>query len=131
MANYINPVTPTDSTGAFITAANPLQVSGVIGTSAGAYQTPSGTVLTANTDTSFTFSPAVKHVFIQNKSATDVYFELDAAATVGGPVLPAAQGNNRSIVFFDVPVTVVHLLSVPATNVNGTADLNIVVRGWA
>jgi hypothetical protein len=82
--------------------------------------------LTASADTTFAFSQPVTHIYVQNKSAADVYVEFDAAATVGSAVVPA----NRGGLFFDIPCAAVHLFSTAATNVNGTADLNIVLRGW-
>jgi hypothetical protein len=82
--------------------------------------------LTANVDTAFAFSQPVAHIYVQNKSATDAYIEWDAAAGVGSVLIQASGGG----LFFDIPCSAVHLYSTAGTNVNGAADLNIVVKGW-
>lgn len=81
--------------------------------------------LTASTDTSFTFASQAKHLFLENKSLTDAYFNMDGAASPGAYTLPA--GGLR---FVDLPCTVLHLYSTAATPVNGATATNIVIGGW-
>ena len=79
---------------------------------------------TANTDTLYTFSSQINTVIIQNNTAANLNFAFDAAATVGSLLLVPGQ-------YYEKPkkVTVVHLLTTAATNVNGTSGSNIVLLG--
>lgn len=81
--------------------------------------------LTAGADTVLTFAPAAQHLLIQNKSTTAVYIEFGAVATVGSFLVDAGQTFS-----IDIPVTALHVYSAAALNVNGTADANLVVKGW-
>jgi hypothetical protein len=83
--------------------------------------------LTASSDTSFTWPSQVKHWIVQNNSATAVGIELDAAATAGS--LQVAP--NGGTIAMDIPVTVMHMYSTAATNVNGSTGANIVLKGWS
>lgn len=82
--------------------------------------------LTASTDTAFTFASQVKHVLIQNNSATATGVAFDTAATAGSFQLAPNQ-----TLLLDVEVTAVHFWSTAATNVNGAAAANITLLGWA
>ena len=79
---------------------------------------------TANTDTSYTFSAQVTRVTIQNNSTVVVKVAFDAAATAGS--LTLQPGATLSIT---KRITVVHFLTVPAVNVNGSTAGNIVLLG--
>ena len=87
-----------------------------------------GTVLTAGVDTSLTFASQVRHVWIQNKSNSDIYVEFDATATVGSLIIP---GGAKALAEWNIPCTVLHVFCAAALAVNGTADANLVVKGWA
>jgi len=120
-------------TGTFWQVTQPVSgtvaLSGTVNVTSGAtiaLTTPQA-ALTASTDTSYTFASQAKHMLIQNKSATNVYIEFDATTTVGSLLVYP----NGQLLFFDIPVTAMHLYSTAATNVNGTADNNIVLKGWA
>jgi hypothetical protein len=79
---------------------------------------------TAATDTPYTFGSQVNTVIIQNNTAANLNFAFDVAATAGSLLLTPGQ-------YYEKPkkVTVVHLLTTLATNVNGTAANNIVLLG--
>jgi|SRR6185437_5191184 len=80
-------------------------------------------VTVANTDTSATFGATVNHWTIQNNTGANVFYNLDAAASASTFLLvPGAQ------VWWDWPVTVVHLFTVAAQNVN-TGATPIVLIG--
>lgn len=77
----------------------------------------------AGSDTSLTFSATVNHWTLQNNSSANLYYNLDAAASTGTLVLaPNAQ------VFYDWPVTVVHVYTAAAINVNGASGLCLMGR---
>jgi hypothetical protein len=77
----------------------------------------------ANTDTPLTFGSAVNHWCLQNQSTQNIYYNLDAAASTSTFVLaPNAQ------VWWDWPVTVLHVLTVTAINVNGASGLVLIGR---
>lgn len=81
--------------------------------------------LTASADTLFTFASQVKHLFLENKSAADAYYNLDVAASPGTYYLPAG-----ALRILDLPCTILHLYSTAATPVNGATAANIAVGGW-
>jgi hypothetical protein len=81
--------------------------------------------LTQNADTLYTFRQPVRHLFIQNNSATDATIDFDTAASSGSILLKAGMH-----LYLDIRVTVVHILSTAATNVNGASGSNIVLKGW-
>ena len=80
----------------------------------------------AGADTPLTFARQCHHFTLQNKTAANVYWWRDGVASLGSFLLAAGQ-----TAFIDKPVTVLHLYTVAAENINGTADLNIVVDGSA
>ena len=93
---------------------------GIIGPAA---SQPSAT--NVGTDTPWYFAKQVRHIFIQNNTAVNVQFSLDAAATAGSPILaPGAAFSG------DIAVTVIHLLTAAAQNINGSSAVNIVIWGW-
>ena len=81
--------------------------------------------LTAGVDTSFTFASKINHFFLQNNTTTNINFDLDTGATLGSPLLLPGQ-----YISMDIPVTVIHILSAAASNVNGSTGANIVLKGW-
>lgn len=80
---------------------------------------------TALTDTMYTFSSQVNHVFIQNNYTASIQFELDATSTAGSIVLAAGQTFEMAVM-----ATVVHLWTPVNININGSSVPNIVIRGW-
>lgn len=79
---------------------------------------------TASTDTPFTFASQVNHVILQNNTSANVWFAFDTVATIGSLLLVPG-----SMLIYAKKVSVVHLYTVAATNVNGTAAGNIVLLG--
>ena len=78
---------------------------------------------TAVTDTPLTFSSQVHHWCLQNNSTQIIYYNLDAAASTSTFVLqPGAQ------VWWDWPMTALHVYTITAVNVNGTAGLVLIGR---
>jgi len=101
--------------------------SGAVNPSAGAevaLVTPPA-ALTAGADTLLTFASQVRHLRVQNKSATRIYIKRDAPASLGSE----AVYENGGAYGDDIPCTVLHIYSTVATNVNGPTDNNIVVEG--
>lgn len=79
----------------------------------------------ASSDTSYTFAAQVRHWLLQNNTSANVQFELDTTATAGSIVLaPGATWLS------DIPVTVLHLYTAAAQNINGSSAGNIVLKGW-
>lgn len=66
-----------------------------------------------------------RHVFVQNNTAASLNWDVDTAATLGSPVLPA--GGTLTL---DVQMGTLSLLTAANQNVNGAGAGNIVVRGW-
>jgi hypothetical protein len=99
-------------------AINDIEPSGYI-----ALTSPAATT-TANTDTPYTFSSQVNHVILQNNTSALLHFAFDVAATNGSLVL-----QPGAFLIYAKRVTVVHLLTVAAQNVNGSAAGNIVLLG--
>ena len=62
-------------------------------------------VSVTDSDTTGTFSQEVKSFLLFNYGANDVHFELDATSTTNKFIVP-----NKSWIFVDLPVTVVHLI---------------------
>src|SRR4051812_46346404 len=83
--------------------------------------TPPANLLASN-DTIFTFASQVRVIQIQNRSATAVGIEWDAAATAGSYQID--PGQTQILPF---SVTALHMYSVAATPVNGSTGLNIVL----
>lgn len=87
--------------------------------------------LTANADTTLTWNTtsgetySVRRVYVQNKSTTDCFLDFDTAATAGAIAVRA--GTEKSI---DAPCNALHIWCSVALAVGGTADGNLVVRGW-
>jgi hypothetical protein len=85
--------------------------------------------LTSSTDYSFKWGAGgttqVNHVFVQNNTALNLNWELDATATAGSPVLAPGQS-----LFLDVQTLIVHLFQAGTPNVGGSSASNIVVKGW-
>lgn len=99
-------------------------------------QTPVGlssppTALTAGADTALTFTVtsgeaySVRRLYVQNKSTTDCFLDFDTAATAGAIAVRA--GTEKAI---DAPCNVLHVWCATAITLGGTADGNLVVRGW-
>jgi hypothetical protein len=82
---------------------------------------------TSGTDYAFSWVSPVNHVMICNKTGANVYYELDAVASLGSPALGTTYGTT---VFLDVRTTVLHLYTAAGQNINGSADNNIAVKGW-
>lgn len=82
---------------------------------------------TAGTDYPFTWTKPVNHIMICNKTGANVYYELDAPASLGSPAIGTTYGAT---VFLDVQTTTLHLYTAAQQNVNGTADGGVVVRAW-
>jgi len=78
----------------------------------------------AGTDTPLTFSSPVQRIIIQNNTAANLNFAFDVAATLGSLVLVPG-----SMIIYPKKVTVLHILTAAAKNINGTAAGNIVVLG--
>lgn len=77
----------------------------------------------AGSDTALTFSATVNHWCLQNNSSANLYYQLDAAASTATFVLaPGAQ------VWWDWPVTVMHVFTASAINVNGASGLVLIGR---
>lgn len=84
------------------------------------------TTLTANADTTLTFATPVRHVLVQNNTATDKHVNFDAAASLGTLLVAAGV-----LMAFDVPCTTLHVWSTAADNVNGATASNLVALGWS
>jgi hypothetical protein len=88
------------------------------------------TVLTWNTTSGEAYS--VRRIEVQNKSgrnsvaAVDIFVEADAAASPGSIVVPP----GGSYLSRDIPCNVLHIYCSAALALNGTADGNVVVKGW-
>ncbi len=82
------------------------------------------TATNAGSDTSLTFSQQVNNVIIENNTSANVYYAFDTAATLGSLVLVPGT-------YYEKPkkVTVLHLLTAAAQNINGTAVGGIAVLG--
>jgi hypothetical protein len=78
------------------------------------------------TDTPYTFASTVHHIALQNNTAAALNYNFDATATAGSFALAAG-----ALVLFDVPCTVLHLLTAAAQSVNGATAAGIVLKGWA
>ncbi len=78
---------------------------------------------TADADTSLTFSSQVNHWCVQNNSNEIVYFNLDAAASTSTFTL--APGG---IIWWDWPMTTLHVFTVTAVNVNGANGIVLIGR---
>lgn len=103
---------------------NPLQTQYV---SQSGYVAASGTpptVTVASTDTSYTFSSQVDTVILQNNTTATLYYAFDATASAGSLSLAPGQ-----VLFYSKKVTVVHLYTIAAQNINGTTAGNIVLLG--
>jgi hypothetical protein len=79
----------------------------------------------AGSDTNLTFSSLVRHWTMQNKSAATIYYNLDAAASTG--TLELAPGAQ---VWWEWPVTSVHVFTAVAINVNGANGLVLLGRAY-
>ena len=77
-------------------------------------------------DNAITFASPVNHILIQNNTANDLNYELDAAASPGTFLL--AQGQLAQI---DAPCAVLHLYVSGTPALNGAVAGNIVVRGYS
>jgi hypothetical protein len=70
----------------------------------------------AGTDTTITFASQVKRWSLQNNSPSNLTYNMDTAATLGSFVLvPGGQ------VWWDWPVTAVHVLTPSAVPINSTS----------
>src|SRR6266700_323788 len=78
----------------------------------------------AGTDTPLTFSSQVQRVIIQNNTSANLNYAFDVAATLGSLVLVPG-----STLIYPKKVTVVHILTAAAKNINGATAGNIVVLG--
>ena len=78
----------------------------------------------AGSDTLYTFSSQVNTVILQNNTGANLNYAFDVAATVGSLLLPTGQ-----TLIYSKKVTVVHLFTAAATNVNGSSASNIVLLG--
>lgn len=67
----------------------------------------------------------VRHLMIQNNTASALNWDTDQPATAGSPTLAAG-----ATLFLDIVVSTLHLYTVGVQAVNGTAGGNIVVRAW-
>lgn len=77
----------------------------------------------AGSDTSLTFASTVNHWSLQNNSSANLYYNLDAAASTGTFVLaPGAQ------VWWDWPITVLHVYTTAAIPVNAASGLRLIGR---
>lgn len=77
----------------------------------------------AGSDTPLTFASQVKHWLVQNNTSATAYIELDATASTSSMALaPSTVWRD------DIPVTVIHVYTAAAQNVNGATG--IVVKGW-
>ena len=103
------------------------QTAGLVAGSKVALSAPPAT-LTAGADTSLTFSSQVRHLYVQNKSSSDVTIEFDATSSAGSFIIP---GSANTLVQFDLPCTVLHCFCAAAIAVNGTTGGNLVVEGRA
>lgn len=83
------------------------------------------TATNVGTDTSWSFSAQIRHLFVQNNTSANVQFSLDAATSAGSPVITPGATFTA-----DIRVTAVHLLTAAAQNINGTTGGNIIVWGW-
>ena len=89
---------------------------------------PSATAVATNTP--YTFSVKVNHFMIQNNTTANVFFALDVStATAATPVFEVKAGEYIRL---DIQVTVLHLYTVLATNINSTSftTANIAIAGW-
>jgi hypothetical protein len=73
-------------------------------------------------DTPIKFLRRATSIAMQNKTAANVYFAFDKAATVGSFVVPAGM-----LLVLDYSCSVLHLFTAAAQNINGTVDNNIVI----
>ncbi len=78
---------------------------------------------TAVTDTPLSFGTQINHWCLQNNSTQVVYYNLDAAASTSTFELqPGSQ------IWWDWPMTVLHVYTITAVNVNGAAGLVLIGR---
>jgi hypothetical protein len=78
----------------------------------------------AGSDTLYIFSSQVNRVIIQNNTSANVNYAFDVASSAGSFLLvPGAT------LIYPKKVTVLHLYTVAAQNINGTSAGNIVVLG--
>lgn len=78
----------------------------------------------AGSDTSYTFSSQVSRIIVQNNTSAVVNFAFDVAATAGSLVL-----QPGAFLTYPKKVTVLHLFTAAAQNINGSTGSNIVVLG--
>lgn len=78
----------------------------------------------AGSDTALTFSSQINNVIVENNTSANVYVAFDTAATLGSIALVPGM-------YYEKPkkVTVLHLYTVAAQNINGSAVGAIVVLG--
>lgn len=82
------------------------------------------TTTNVGADTTYTFSSQVNTVILQNNTAAVVNYAFDTAASAGSLSLAAGQ-----TLIYSKKVTVVHLYTAAAQNINGTTAGNIVLLG--
>lgn len=78
----------------------------------------------AGSETQYTFSSQISRVILQNNTTANVMYAFDATASLGSLVLAPGQ-----TLIYPKKVTVVHLYTAAAQNVNGTSAGNIVLLG--
>lgn len=101
-----------------------------VGVAAQGYITPASSnaaSTTGGSDYSFTWTQPVFYISICNKCGANVYYEHDAPANLGSPVVPSTYGQT---VFLNVQTTTLHIYTAANQNINGTADNNVSIRGW-
>ena len=85
--------------------------------------TVNGGTTNAGSDTSMTFATLINHFVLQNNSAANLYYNLDAAASTSSFVLAP-----NTLIAWDWPVTVLHVYTAAAINVNGASGLVLIGR---
>jgi hypothetical protein len=87
--------------------------------------------LSANADNSLTFASTARRIRIQNESSGPIYWECDATASTGSPMLAAPGSNAVSAEWIAVQCAVLHIWipSGGTTTLNGSGGVK--VTAWS
>ena len=96
----------------------------LVATTNTALSSPPGTT-NAGSDTTLTFTAQVLRWCLQNNSSAVFYYNLDAAASTSTIAL-----QPGAMVWWDWPVTAVHVYTAAAINVNGANGLVLMGRAY-
>ncbi len=88
---------------------------------------PASATLGTATKKAFAIPQGMAGAIIQNRSAIDVYYNVDAAATTNDVLLPAAVAGAPSQVALTFPQPLVRAVQVHALAASGTPVLNYIL----